>query len=287
MWQTGSLRQIKECLFYGDIPLSADNLKERSSGMNKKENVLRRLFWVVLILFSLQVVLLPVFLSVTYASGSQKPEHIISYQSGNLEWDDSADVFDDGTAKLNLFDTVYNNVKSSDGEKVIAPGTDKDNIIRLVNKGKSKISYTAVLYSFKTDNSLAAFATFDGNGFSDTDEYLLPKNVSDENVIRAVKGEVGAGQMQEFDIGWSWRFEDDDIAAGDSIDTLLGNLAAQGNADEFGIGFYIVVNDNGTTVTPKPPDTSDSFSLLIYMGFMAVSGIALVLLIAVRKKERK
>ena len=271
----------------GDIPLSADNLKERSSGMNKKENVLKRLFWAVLVLFSLQVVLLPVFLSVTYASGSQKPEHIISYQSGNLEWDDSADVLDDGTAKLNLLDTVYNNVKSSNDEKVIAPGTDKDNIIRLVNKGKSKISYTAVLYSFKTNNSLAAFATFDGNGFSDTDEYLLPKNVSKENVIRAVKGEVGAGQMQEFDIGWSWRFEDDDISAGDSIDTLLGNLAAQGNADEFGIGFYIVVNDNGTTVTPKPPDTSDSFSLLIYMDFMAVSGVALVLLIAVRKKERK
>lgn len=250
--------------------------------MNKKENVLRRLVGTVLILFLLPIVL-PAFLSVTYASGS---EHIISYQSGNLAWDDSADVLDDGTVKLNLFDTVYNNVKSSDGEKVIAAETDKDNIIRLVNNGKSKIAYTAVLYSFATDNSLAAFTSFDGNGFSDTDEYLLSKNVSEKNVIRAVKGEVGAGQTQKFDIGWNRHFEDD-LAAGDKIDTLLGDLAAQENADEFGIGFYLVVNDNGTTVTSKPPDTSDSFPLLIYMSFMAVIGVALVLLIAVREKERK
>ena len=55
--------------------------------MPKQKTICRRLFVALLLLFIMQVLLLPAVISATYATKSVKPEHIITYTPGKLSWD--------------------------------------------------------------------------------------------------------------------------------------------------------------------------------------------------------
>ena len=67
--------------------------------------------------------------------------------------------------------------------KVLAPGTEKDSVVRLKNDTNKEITYTAVLYSLSTSPDLDIGATLSGDGFSDTSRYTLPENIKKEAVI--------------------------------------------------------------------------------------------------------
>lgn len=55
--------------------------------MPKQKTICRRLFVALLLLFIMQVLLLPAVIGATYATKSVKPEHIITYTPGKLSWD--------------------------------------------------------------------------------------------------------------------------------------------------------------------------------------------------------
>ena len=156
----------------------------------------------ILILFILQVMLLPVMIGLTYAVPAERPEHILTYKTGSLVWDKATSVRPDGSAELSFFETLYKNVNADNAEKVLAPGTEKDSVIRFKNDTNKEITYTAVLYSLTTSQKLDIGATISGDGFSDISRYTLPEGVKKETVVRAVGGKLDAKRMQDFDINW-------------------------------------------------------------------------------------
>ncbi len=243
------------------------------------------LFPVLLILFIWQIVLLPVMVGLTYATRGERPEHILTYTTGSLTWDRETTVRSDGSASLSFFETLYQNVNAENAEKVLAPGTEKDSIVRLKNNTKRAVRYTAVFYRLSEAPELDIQAGLAGEGFSDTNAYTLPAQVKADAVVRAVSGTLQADKMQDFDINWFWTFEDEtDPDARDQIDTYLGNKAADGDADEATLGFYLVVHDNGD-IAPSP-DTGEHTMLGGYVVLMLISG-SMVLILALTGKRRR
>ena len=236
------------------------------------------------ILFILEVIAFPFALGFTWAGRSEAPERILIYTQGKLTWDSAAGIDENGAADLSLFEALYQNVEADNGEMVVAPGTEGDSIVRLKNSLSGTIGYTAGLYRIRTTEQLPVEASLSGDGFSNTDTYALPEGVKNEDVIRAVSGTVDGGMIQDFDIGWTWKFYDSEQQ--DIIDTWLGDKAAGGDADDVTVGLYIIVKDENTYITPDHPQTGDR-GIGIYIVLMCVSGAVLILLIVYKKRSRK
>ena len=144
------------------------------------------MFPAILILFILQVMLLPVMIGLTYAVPAERPEHILTYRTGSLVWDKATSVRPDGSAELSFFETLYKNVNADNAERVLAPGTEKDSVIRLKNDTNKEITYTAVLYSLSTSQNLDInwFWTFEDGASTDgrdgIDTYLGNKAANEK-----------------------------------------------------------------------------------------------------------
>lgn len=134
--------------------------------MPKQKTICRRLFVALLLLFIMQVLLLPAVIGATYATKSVKPEHIITYTPGKLSWDENTETDSSGAARLFLFDSAYENASADNGEKTIAPGTQRESVIRLLNESSGKISYRAVLFYKKSDKALPRVSHPFGRGLS-------------------------------------------------------------------------------------------------------------------------
>lgn len=106
-----------------------------------------RLLPAALIMILLTVVLILYTAECTYAGSNDAPDHILTYTTGRLTWDSATDVnAKTGVAELGLFNSIYQNVQSENGDKVVAPGTEGKNIVRLKNDGDYTIRYIAVMY---------------------------------------------------------------------------------------------------------------------------------------------
>ena len=235
----------------------------------------------VLILFILEVLTLPLVLEITYAGRSDGPDHILTYTTNSLVWDSATGIDEHGVAQLSLFDTIYDDTVDGNGDKVVAPGTEGLNILRLKNNSQSEITYTAVLYCIKTNDALPVEVTLQGEGFAETESYSLPYEIGEEYVLRAVTGKLPSGQIQDFDISWLWDYEVSDKQ--NEIDTILGSWD---ELDNITVGVYIVVEDGGTVVDPEPPKTGDG-GLEMYLTLMGISFVALLLLLWDRHNQRK
>lgn len=209
----------------------------------------------VLILFLLEVLLMPLALGQTYAGRSESPDHTLTYETGSLTWDSATGIDPNGAAQLSLFGQTEQNVLADNGDRVIAPGTGNTSIVRLHNNSQTEIGYVAVMYRIKQESTLPVAPTLaQDNAFTDTDTYPLPDGVTRDQVVCAVTGSVQAGQVQDFDLSWSWNYYESD--ARDQLDTALGNRAAWATPDEVTAGIYIVVEEENTGGT-GPDDPTD------------------------------
>lgn len=206
----------------------------------------------VLILFILEVMLLPVAIGITYGGPSEGPKHVLSYYPGSLIWDSATGILPDGTAELSLFSDGYEGVKAVDGVKIIAPGTQGRTVVRLKNEVSTSINYTAVLYDIKSSDKLNVITTLSGENLYDTDRYVLPDGMESVNIIRTVTGILYGKEFKDFTVEWQWPFSGDD-----SADTDLGNQAAFSEADDITVGLYIVVEGSGTPPEQHDPDEPD------------------------------
>lgn len=241
----------------------------------------------VLILFLLAVVLVPFAVERTYAGRSETPDHILTYTAGSLTWENDTLVDEkNGVAKLNLFSSTYQNVQAENGDKVFAPGTESQNIVRLKNDADSPIEYFAIMYRVKEEDTLPVEpALKDDAAFTDTKTYPLPEGVSEDQVVRAVTGTVEANELQDFDIVWFWNYFEDEQR--DVLDTELGNTAAWAIPDEVEAGLYIVVKQDNSYIYPEIPQTGESDHRAFFLALMIVSGLLLLLLILERRKEKR
>lgn len=213
----------------------------------------------VLILFLLEIVLFPFAAQLTYAGRSESPNHILTYTTGNLVWDDATDIDTaTGAAMLDLFSNQYENVQSDNGDSVVAPGTGNTGIVRLKNDVSRTITYVAVLYCVKESETLPIWPVLAENeAFTqlETEGCPLPDGVAESQVVQAVTGTVGDEQIQDFDIAWQWNYYDNDQR--DAVDTVLGNKAAFVEPDDVTAGLYIVVEEDGPPAPPIEPDEPD------------------------------
>lgn len=237
----------------------------------------------MLILFILFAATFPFVAGLTYSGRSESPDHILTYTKNKLTWDSGTTVDSKGVGELSMFEAKYDNVKADNGDNVVAPGTDGYDIVRLKNSVSGTITYTAVLYNVKSDESLAVSASLSGSGFTDTASYPLPEGVDSSDVVRAVKGTLGGGQVQDFDIDWLWKYTEG--ASQDKADTAFGNNAAAGDAEDVTVGIYIVVEDNNSYVKPTAPKTGDDAFTNLYYTLFAICGFTLIILFLTRKRK--
>ena len=265
--------------------------------MDRSNKLRAWLFPAILILFILQVMLLPVVVGFTYAVPAERPEHTLTYKTGSLVWDAATSVRPDGSAELSFFETPHSNVSADSADSILAPGTGKDSIIRLKNDARQTITYTAILYSLSTSPLLDIGSQLSGQGFSDTSDYTLPGSVKPGSVIRAVSGKLDGKKIQDFTINWFWNYEDaSDVSERDQLDTYLGNKAAGGDADQVTLGFYLVVSDTGGGSSggdggnePIRPSvkTGDDSMIEGYVVLMLISGGLCIFLAVRRRKEQR
>lgn len=234
----------------------------------------------VLILFICEILTLPLIVFLTYAGKSATPDHTLTLTGEKLVWDENTKVRDDGTAELSLFSTLYDNVNSDNGDKVFAPGTDAQRMVRLKNDTTSKAEYTATLYMIKSSETLPITARLECEGGTETDQHVLPDGVDAKYAITSFTGTAEAGVIVDFDIDWYWLFEVDD--AQDLLDTAFGDKAAEGSADDAIVGLYIVVNGE----EPQPPVTGENTMLYWFLALIAVSGVVLILTLVGRRRRK-
>lgn len=247
----------------------------------------QRILPLLLTLAVLALLSLPLAVNPAWAAPGTSPDHVLTYNQNSLKWDSATGINADGTAELTLFDAKYNNVEAVDGSKVVAPGTDGSNMIRLVNNVSGRIRYTAVLYSIKTDPRIPVQPSLGGTGMYDTVSYQLPAGVTGAEVIRAVRGTVAGHGLQDFDINWLWNYEVTD--AQDVTDTELGNAAAaamkeQTEGDSVTVGFYIVVEDSNNYYVPK---TGDDSHIAMYLAFMLIAAAGAAVSVVIYRRHGK
>lgn len=230
------------------------------------------------------------------ASGNEVPNHILIYTADDLTWDSAADVDQQtGVAELSLFNSTYQNVRSANEDRVIAPGTEGKNIIRLKNEADISMEYIAVIYRIKEEKSLPVQLVLeDDTAFIDTKTYPLPEGVTEKQVIRAVTGTVEATEEQDFCITWSWEYYESNER--DQIDTTLGNKAAWAIPDAVLAGVYIVVEKNtdignlyldNSYIYPQVPQTGDYNHIALYIILAAVSVLFLLAHFTKYRKEKR
>lgn len=195
---------------------------------------------IMIILFILEIFTFPFILNITYADRSENPDHFLTYTTNKLKWDYNTDIKPNGVVELSLFDIMYGqNAESYNGDKIVAPGLKNKDIIRFKNSSSEKIQYVAVLYKYNTVEDLPVIVDFKNNDLVNAQEYYLPNELEHVQVLRSVSGTLKPNKIQDFDIGWEWKFHLSDNQ--DKKDTFLGNKKI---LDETLVGFYLVVKEN-------------------------------------------
>lgn len=234
---------------------------------------------VVLILFICEVITLPLTYFFTYAGKSEAPDHVLTLEGQELVWSTSENILPCGCAEFRLFSDEYQNVKSDNGDKVVAPGTESDSIVRLKNANKEEATYIATLYVIQS-SELPVTADLICEEGTLTDEYVLPEHAADADVIASYTGVIKSEEIVDFTTEWKWKFYESD--AQDQIDTALGNLAAEGKADNIVLGLYIVVEGEEEVI---PPQTGDK-SMLPQIIALVITGACLVLILVGRRRKK-
>ncbi len=221
----------------------------------------------VVVLLVLQFITLPFVVCYTFADKADFPAGVLTYTTGKLQWDVKTDS--QGIAEIDIFNPRYQSVKTENGDKTIAPGTENSIYARLINNSQGEITYTAVLFELKTSEEIAVYSKFNVQNSVATESFSLPEHVDYENVISAVTGRVTKGSKADFEINWLWEFEIDD-----TVDTKLGNKQ---NLDDYTLGLYIVVEDDNEVYLPQ---TGDNGIITVYLIIFALSIILITVLLA-------
>ena len=195
--------------------------------------------------------------------------------------------------QVEIFSVSYVNgeqiitVKSDNGDKVIAPGTENSYTFKLKNTGNVALDYTVEIDAYFTPADITIPITgrlnrYDGKWVvGGKDEYAnVP--VLDTATDSAT---LGAGKYTYYTLDWLWPFESGD----DELDTLLGNLATEQE-----LTFTIVIKTTATeSSNPNddsgitPPQTGDNSNLTLWIVLAVSSFMMMLFLIFYQKKEKR
>ena len=206
----------------------------------------------------------------------------------------SFQVGDDNTiwsteTKVEIFRISYENgehiitVRSDDGDKVIAPGTENSYTFKLKNTGNVALDYSVEVDAFFTPEDTpipisGRLQCYDGTWVvGNKDEFAsVPElNLAEDSAT------LGAGNYTYYTLDWVWPFE----SGNDELDTMLGNIAVEED-----LIFTIVIttiasasddtsNDSGI----EPPNTGENSNLLVWILLIACSAIMILYVMSERQ----
>lgn len=209
-----------------------------------------------------------------------------------FEASDDNNVWSTNT-QVEIFSVSYVNgeqiitVKSDNGDKVIAPGTENSYTFKLKNTGNVALDYTVEIDAYFTPADITIPITgrlnrYDGKWVvGGKDEYAnVP--VLDAATDSAT---LGAGKYTYYTLDWLWPFE----SGNDELDTMLGNLATEQD-----LTFTIVIKTTATESSDPyddsgitPPQTGDNTNLTLWI-VLAVSSFAMMMfLLFYQNKEKR
>ena len=176
-------------------------------------------------------------------------------------------------------------VKSDFGDKVVAPGTENSYNLYVRNVGKVPISYILEAESRITVdvNGQQTEIPIEASFYTPRSSYLLGGEESLENLgkLDGVKDSSGLSpeHQAKYTLCWSWPFDGDD-----EFDTLLGNLAAEGEELTVKVAFNVTAAYD-PNVWGGSPITGDSSNIGLWVAFFVISAFTLIILLFLRKKE--
>ena len=193
--------------------------------------------------------------------------------------------------EIQIFHAEYDNngeltVKSDFGDKVVAPGTENSYDIYVRNVGKDPISYILEAESRITVdvNGQQTEIPIEASFYTPRSSYLLGGEESLENLgkLDGVKDSSGLSPKHQakYTLYWSWPFDGDD-----EFDTLLGNLAAEGEELTVKVAFNVTAAYN-PNAGGGSPITGGSSNIGLWVALFVISTFTLIILLFLRKREQ-
>lgn len=177
-------------------------------------------------------------------------------------------------------------VKSDFGDKVVAPGTENSYNLYVRNVGKVPISYILEAESRITVdvNGQQTEIPIEASFYTPRSSYLLGGEESLENLCKldGVKDSSGLSpeHQAKYTLCWSWPFDGDD-----EFDTLLGNLAAEGEELTVKVAFNVTAAYN-PNAGGGSPITGGSSNIGLWVALFVISTFTLIILLFLRKREQ-
>lgn len=192
--------------------------------------------------------------------------------------------------EIQIFHAEYDNngeltVKSDFGDKVVAPGTENSYDIYVRNVGKDPISYILEAQSRITVdiNGEQTEIPIEASFYTPRDSYLLGGDNSLENLGKldgvTDNGGLSPRNQAKYTLCWSWPFDGDD-----EFDTLLGNLAAEGEELTVSVAFNVTAAYDPNAAGGMPI-TGDTSSVGLWVAVFVISTFTLIILLFLSKRE--
>ena len=215
-------------------------------------------------------------------SGSKGPVPGYSVYDENTVWQANTNVeifkfsYENGEGKVTV---------DGLGDKVIAPGTQNDYSFTLENSGNVALDYTMEMEAYFSNEKYAIPVTVrltQKNG-----GYLIGNDDTREDVLALnnvhTEATLGAGRYATYTLDWEWAFEGDD-----EFDTMLGNLAAEGED----LSLTIVIRtlamqsaDPECSDGEETPELGDDGSFIWWFLIALAALVAIALVIRGGKRE--
>ncbi len=195
----------------------------------------------------------------------------------------------EATTDVEIFKVSYENGEGSvtvngAGDKVIAPGTSNVYTFTLENSGEYALDYLLETEAFFSNEEYAIPVTV---RLSCNDGYILGGEASFSDVMElnnvSEAKTLGAGRYSTYSLEWQWAFEGDD-----EYDTLLGNMAAEGEDLSLTIVIRTTATQSSDTDSSEGENTpvlGDDGSLVRWFIIALLALVALVYVSSPRKRK--
>lgn len=197
--------------------------------------------------------------------------------------------------EVEIFRSSYENgenvvtVKSNNGDKVVAPGTENSYTFKLKNTGDYTIHYVLDVDAYITpgDNMIpieSRINRHDGKWIVGGKESYVDVPTLDTAGDSAY---LSPGRYTYYTLDWLWPFE----SGNDEYDTFLGNLAVEED-----ITITIVIKTTAISVEEAPegedeglvpPDTGDDSILSLWIALAVGATVLLIIIVIFRIREEK